>query len=41
VEFHLPSENLAGLFGLTFAATDIATHVLEADLRRNEYNNGA
>jgi hypothetical protein len=41
VEFHLPSENLDGLFGSSFTATDIATNVLEAGLRGNEYNNGA
>jgi hypothetical protein len=32
MEFHFPSKNLAGLFGLTVA---------EAGLRGNEYNNGA
>jgi hypothetical protein len=41
VEFHLPSENLAGSFGSTFTATDITTHVFEAGLRGNKYNNGA
>ena len=33
MEFHFPSENLAGLFGSTVPATDIATHVFEAGLR--------
>jgi hypothetical protein len=41
VKFHLPSENLAGSFGSTVPATDIATHVFEAGMRGNEDNNGA
>jgi hypothetical protein len=41
VEFHIPSENLAGSFGSTVPATDIATYVFEAGLHENEYNNRA
>jgi hypothetical protein len=41
VEFHLPSEKLADSFGLTVPATDIATHVFEAGLCGNDYNNRA
>jgi hypothetical protein len=36
VKFYLPSENLAGLFGLTVAAADIATQVFEAGLSGKE-----
>jgi hypothetical protein len=43
VEFHLPSENLAGLFGFTFPATDIAALVLKpacVEMTTTTENNG-